>query len=335
MKEKFRKLAQSEGFDLIAFLKPKNYMTADFFKKWLESNFHGEMEYMARHLDVIQNVEKIFDGYGTVIVLAASYFTFSLKKIMNDPNRALISKYAWGRDYHKVLKKKLKRILKQLDLHGKIYVDTGPILERELAYRAGFGWIGKNAMLINKKFGSYLFLSEVILKEKLEANEEQIQTDLCYNCTRCIDACPTGAIIEPRLINATLCIGYLTVEYRGIIPEELRDRMGNWVFGCDICQEVCPFNHKIPITRIKDFTPREGTFAPEIGELLSLSEEDFEERFRGTPVRRSKYEGFMRNVIIAAGNSGNPEYVRQLRKLLELQSKLWTPHIEWAIEKLK
>ncbi len=335
MKEKFKELARKEGFDLISFLRPRDYMTAEFFKKWLEANFHGEMEYMARHLDAIQNIEKIFDGHGTIIVLAASYFTFSLKKFMNNPDRALISKYAWGRDYHKVLKKKLKRVLRELDLHGKIYVDTGPILERELAYRAGFGWIGKNAMLINKNFGSYLFLSEVILKEKLEADEEQIHTDLCYNCTRCIDACPTGAIVKPRLINANLCIGYLTVEYKGVIPEELREKMGNWVFGCDICQEVCPYNQKIPATRIEDFKPREGTFAPLIGELLSLSEEEFEERFQGTPVRRSKYEGFMRNVIIAAGNSGNPEYIEQLNKLWERGNDLWSPHIEWAIEKLK
>ncbi len=334
MKEKFKELARKEGFDLVAFLAPRNYMTAEFFKKWLERNFHGEMEYMARHLDAIEDIQKIFDGYGTVIILAANYFTFSLKKFFDSPELGLISKYAWGRDYHRVLKKKLKRVLRELDLNGRIYVDTGPILERELAYRGGFGWIGKNAMLINRKIGSYLFLSEVILKEKIEPDEERFHPDLCYNCTRCIDACPTDAIVEPRLIDATRCIGYLTVEFKGIIPEELREKMGNWIFGCDICQEVCPYNQKIKPTKIDDFYPREGLLAPPLEELLMLDEEDFKNRFQGTPVRRIGYEGFIRNVIVAAGNSGDPNLKKYLENLLKRGVELWKPHIRWALERL-
>ena len=334
MKETFKELARREGFNLISFLAPRNYMTAEFFKKWLEQNFHGEMEYMARHLDAIQDISKIFDGYGTVIILAANYFTFSLKELSKDPSRGLISKYAWGRDYHRVLKKKLKRILRELGLSGRIYVDTGPILERELAYRGGFGWIGKNAMLINRDLGSYLFLSEVILKEKIEPDEERSHPDLCYNCTRCIDACPTGAILEPRLIDANRCIGYLTVEFRGVIPQDLREKMGNWVFGCDICQEVCPYNQRIKPTEIEEFYPREGLFAPPIEELLQMDVGAFNSRFQGTPVKRIGYEGFIRNVIIAAGNSGDPRFKTILEKLLSKGVELWKPHIFWALERL-
>lgn len=335
MKEKFIELAQKEGFDLVSFLSPRNYMTASAFKKWLDKNFHGKMLYMERHLDAILDIEKIFDGYGTVVVLAANYFTFSLKKFWNDPSKGLISKYAWGRDYHKVLKKKLKRILREIGASGRIYVDTGPILERELAYRAGFGWIGKNAMLINRKLGSYLFLAEVIIKEKMGTDKEEFQPDLCYNCKRCIDACPTNAIVEPRLIDATRCIGYLTVEYRGVIPENLREKMGNWVFGCDICQEVCPYNQKIKPTQIEDFYPREGLLAPPLKELLTLTPDEYEKKFQGTPVRRSRYEGFIRNVIIAAGNSGEKELKPILEKLLKNGIDLWVPHIEWALDRLE
>ena len=334
MKDEFKNLAMEQGFNLVAFLTPRNYFTAKFFKEWLEKNFHGEMEYMARHLEAVEDIRKIFDGYGTVVILAANYFTFSLKKYLKSRERGLISKYAWGRDYHRVLKKKLKKVLRELNLNGKIYVDTGPILERELAYRGGFGWIGKNAMLINYSLGSYLFLSEVILKEKLEPDDERLHPDLCYNCTRCMDACPTGAIIKPRLIDATRCIGYLTVEFRGVIPENLRGKMGNWVFGCDICQEVCPYNQKVKPTKIEEFYPKGGLFAPALEKLLSLREEDFNSHFQGTPVKRIGYEGFMRNVIIAAGNSGEPEFKRYLEKLLKTGVKLWNEHIFWALERL-
>ncbi len=334
MRKKFEELAHQEGFDLVSFLAPGNYMTANAFKDWLNKNFHGEMSYMEKHLDAILNTDKIFDGYGTVIVLAANYFTFSLKKFWNDPSRGLISKYAWGRDYHKVLKRKLKKILRETGVNGRIYVDTGPILERELAYRAGFGWIGKNAMLVNRKLGSYLFLSEVIIEEKWEVDDERFVPDLCYNCTRCMDACPTDAIIKPRVIDATRCIGYLTVEYRGIISEDLMQKMGNWVFGCDICQEVCPYNQKIIPTRIEDFYPREGLLAPPLEDLLTLTYEKYEVRFQGTPVRRSRYEGFMRNVIIASGNSGNKALKPLLERLLKKNVELWTPHIKWALDRL-
>jgi epoxyqueuosine reductase len=264
--------------------------------------------------------------------------------------RGWISRYAWGTDYHEVLGAKLESLVAAMRIQfsesheAKWYVDTGPIHERAAAAHAGLGWLAKNTLLINPEVGSWLFLGVILTTLDLApslAAGESLPADQCGQCTLCIDACPTAAIVEPYVLDARRCISYLTIELRGAIPEELRAPMGANVFGCDICQDVCPWNRQTAATKQQEFAPREKLFSPELEWLARLSEEDFREVFRGSPVKRTKWRGLIRSVCVALGNSalklGAPAHTRAttlLARLAQADDALIAEHARWALAKL-
>jgi len=252
----------------------------------------------------------------------------------NDAERAWISRYAWGDDYHDVLRRGLERLDRLLPPHeSKICVDTAPLLERSYARQAGLGWIGKNTCLINQQGGSWFFLGELLVS--LEIEPDAPPPDRCGTCTRCIDACPTSAIVPAPLgytVDSRLCISYFTIELRGSIPEEQRAGMGAHVFGCDICQDVCPWNRRAPVSPDPEFQPR--MFAPALQRLAQLTEDDFRGMFRGTPVTRARYAGFLRNVAVAMGNSRQQQYRAPLEKLAASGDPMVAEHARWALDRL-
>jgi len=268
--------------------------------------------------------------------------------------RGWISRYAWGDDYHDVLGEKLEAMIQNLHsefpepFEARAYVDTGPIVERVAAKYAGLGWLAKNTCLINEKLGSWLFLGVIVTTLDLAASLDAAETpapDLCGNCSLCIDACPTGAIVEPYVLDARRCISYLTIELRGAIPLELREPIGRHVFGCDICQDVCPWNRRASVTALPNFQPRQreehSLFSPELEWLVSLSEEEFRAVFRGSPVKRTKWRGLVRNACIAIGNSGlrkgEPRYTEICARLSELAASgdaILGEHAQWALARL-
>jgi epoxyqueuosine reductase len=221
------------------------------------------------------------------------------------------------------------------EIETRSYVDTGPILERVYAKYAGIGWIGKNTCIIHQKLGSWLFLGVILTS--LELPSDTAAADRCGSCTRCIDACPTHAIVSPGKLDARLCIAYLTIEKRGSVPEELRSEMGHHIFGCDICQDVCPWNNKAgnaPPTSLQEFQPQEQLFHPDLRWLVQMDEETYRREFRGSPVKRAKYSGLKRNVAIAMGNSGNKDFLPDLRKMASEPDPVVAEHAEWALRKL-
>ena len=272
----------------------------NYFQTWLNKGYHGEMTWMENYIDKRVDVKKLFPEAESVIMVALNYYTppkHSFKK-----NIAKISRYAWGNDYHKIIKKKLKKLLINIQeydntIEGRIFCDTAPVLEKLWAVEAGFGWQGKNSNVISKDMGSWFFLGGMVINKKLLY--DQPLTDYCGNCTACIDACPTGALEAYRL-DASRCISYITIEYRDKpIPESISNRMDGWVFGCDICQDVCPWNRFAKETDETKFFPNHANVEPEFEGLLSLDETEFKKRFKKTPVFRAKYENFKRNLKAA------------------------------------
>lgn len=253
---------------------------------------------------------------------------------VDDDNRAWISRYAWGDDYHDVLRSRFEELVKRLPpCESRICVDTAPLLERAYAARAGLGWIGKNTLLINQQQGSWFFLGELLLSLELEPDEPA--PFRCGTCTRCIDACPTQAIVpagDRYELDSRLCISYHTIESREATPENLRGAFGGHVFGCDICQDVCPWNHRAPVSIDPAFQPRE--FAPPLDRLADLTEDEFREMFRKSPVWRTKYRGFLRNVCTAMGNAPKPEYRPQLERLARHSDPAVVEHARWALERI-
>jgi epoxyqueuosine reductase len=251
----------------------------------------------------------------------------------NEEERAWISRYAWGDDYHGVLRRGLEQLAARIGApEHKICVDTAPLVERSYARMAGLGWIGKNTCLINQQSGSWFFLGELLLS--IEIAPDAPPLDRCGTCRRCIDACPTAAIV-PRgpgyTLDSRLCISYFTIEQRGAVPEEMREGIGGHVFGCDICQDVCPWNSRAPVTQESSFAPRH--FAPPLLELAALTESEFQAMFRGTPVTRARYSGFLRNVAIAMGNRGLPEFRAPLQKLAGSEDEVVAECARWALER--
>ncbi|OFW01948.1 MAG: tRNA epoxyqueuosine(34) reductase QueG [Acidobacteria bacterium RIFCSPLOWO2_12_FULL_59_11] len=325
---------------------------------WLEEGFHGEMKYMERPQR--QDIRRLLPRVRSVICAAMVYNTPYPKSTESpDATRGWISRYAWGEDYHGVLQDRLEKLLQELravvgdPFDAKIYVDTGPLLERALARAAGLGWIAKNTCLIHQKLGSWFVVGEILTS--LELEPDQPVPDRCGACTRCIDACPTAAIVKPHVLDATRCISYFTIELQGTIPEEHRAGMGRHVFGCDICQDVCPWNRKAPFTPLPKFQPRTDSFDPRGGEsarepekhfpapnifnppldwLASLTEEEFRKLFRRSPLRRARYQGLLRNVAVAMGNSREPKFLPILQKLAEYPDPIVQEHARWALRKL-
>ncbi len=269
---------------------------ADRLSHWLEQGYQAGMSYMERHLEKRVDPGKLVPGARSVISVILNYHPsgepFS-------PGAPKIARYAWGEDYHPVIREKLHALLDFINreispVKGRVFVDSAPVLDRAWAALAGLGWIGKNSMLISRKFGSYIFIGEIICD--LELATDQPVPDYCGSCTRCLDACPTGALVAPRQLDSNRCISYCTIEHRGEIPAAMKGKLDNWIFGCDICQEVCPWNLKqVPLTEPR-FSPLPGLPAMKREDWLEMSEESFRERFRKSALLRAGYAGIRRNL---------------------------------------
>jgi epoxyqueuosine reductase len=325
-------------FDLVGVLPIGESQTAETLDKWLKDGKHGNMQWMAREDAVAKrhDARKILPGAQSVISLAWKYTPPEIPdELLNDPSRGIIARYALYDDYHDVIKKALHRFAEALQkelgaFEYKAYVDTGPFLEREWANRAGIGYIGRNSNLIHYEMGSYLFLAELLVTADLEPYKQRV-IGSCGSCTNCVSKCPTGAILDNRTIDARKCISYLTIEHKGAIPKHLRPLMRNRLYGCDICQEVCPWNRKPSAQQKTNFTVREDLVAPPLQDLLFFDDKSFRERFRKSPIKRAKREGFMRNVAVALGNWGTPDAHKLLDDILKNdESELVREHAQWG-----
>jgi epoxyqueuosine reductase len=271
-------------------------------REWLARGFHGQMSYMARDPQQRSDPRLLLPSAKSVVCVALNYY--QTESHVDSADIGKISRYAWGDDYHDVLRDKLKSLLswireREPEIEGKICVDTSPMMDKAWAARAGLGWIGKHTNLITREFGSWVFLGELLLSIELDY-DSYIEPDRCGKCRACIDACPTQAIIEPYRLAATRCISYGTIELRDEkLPEAIETNLGNWVFGCDICQDVCPWSRFSQVSEEERFAPRPGLVTPELRELAAMTEEEFSERFRKSAIKRTKLAGLKRNARAA------------------------------------
>ena len=306
---------------------------------WLEKNFHGEMGYMARNSEMRCHPEKLVPGTLRAICVRMDYSQSKENSLtpLQNKNKAYVSRYARGRDYHKLIRKRLQTLSARIEsvvgpFGYRAFVDSAPVLERALAEKSGLGWIGKNTMLINSQAGSWFFLAELFTDLPLPV--DQGETEHCGSCRACLDVCPTQAFAGPRLLDARKCISYLTIESKSSIPEQLRPKMGNRIFGCDDCQLVCPWNKFTHITQEKDFAPRHSLDNAGLLELFSWSEEEFLSNTRGSPISRTGYTGWLRNLAVALGNApGSPEIIAALQQKDNHASALVREHVIWALGK--
>ncbi len=352
---RIKQLAGEAGFDLCGVAAVSKFGELEAFPGWIAQGRHGEMKYMEAR-DETGNLKRAALGRvapwaRSVIVCAINYNTAQpYSNQTKGASRGWISRYAWSReDYHDAVMRRLHVVESRLPelvgstgnrqlatgdcLQSRAYVDTGPLIERVFAKYAGVGWIGKNTCVINQQLGSWLFLGVILTP--LELTPDIPAPDRCGTCTRCITACPTQAIVAPGQLDARLCISYLTIEKRGEIPEDLRAGMGRHVFGCDICQDVCPWNRKAPATPAAEFQPREGLVDPALDWLAEMKSEEFREVFRGSPVRRAKLSGLRRNAVIAMGNSGDEKFVPRLSRLASDSDSVVADHAKWALKQFR
>lgn len=324
------------GFDRVAVVPAARLPHADAYADWLREGRHGEMGYMENYQDLRVDPRVLEPGTRSVVALLKNY------KHPDDrlPGGLRIARYAHGTDYHEYLRAQMLELAAFIhaetgaDVATRPAVDTAPLLERDLAQMAGLGWIGKNAMLINPEVGSFTFLSEILVDADLDAHHTAVP-DRCGTCSRCIDACPTGAIVSPYIIDARRCISYLTIELRGPIPRELRPLIGDCVFGCDICQNVCPWNRKAPDTADPAFAVREAYLDVAPLDLLALTPERYAELFRRSAIKRAKRRGLLRNAAVVVGNTGNPTDAGPLAGYLRTEPEpLVRGHVAWALGRL-
>ncbi len=333
--KKIKGKAVELGFPLVGVTTADPPDHLDFFQTWLDSGYNASMDWIntERSLERRSDPLKILPECQTILVLACPY-----PAPRGNVKGGNIASYALNQDYHAELEKRLNELMKTIEdwfgnpVPNRWYVDSGPVLEKELAMRAGLGWIGKNTTLINREHGSYFFLSEILLGLELIPDPPITET-YCGSCTRCLDTCPTGALKEPYTLDANRCISYLTIEHRDEIPLKLRSRMGDWIFGCDICQIVCPWNkpgQEAPDI-LEDFQPREELMDIDLTQELGLSQEEFSARFKGSPIKRAKRRGYLRNVALALGNRGDEDALPALEKALGDQEALVREAAVWAV----
>ena len=303
--------------------------------EWLGKGWHGEMEYMARHGALRARPAELRPGTLRVISCRMDYLASPATDIPSSDGTAYIARYALGRDYHKVLRGRLQALCDRIGaetqpFHHRVFTDSAPVMEVELATRAGIGWRGKHTLLLDRSAGSWFFLGEVYCDLPLPCDGEA--TNHCGTCERCIDVCPTQAIRGPYQLDARRCISYLTIEHKTAIPEELRPLIGNRVYGCDDCQIVCPWNGFARVTAEPDFQARNGLDAANLVDLFAWTQVEFDERLRGSPIRRIGYERWLRNLAVGLGNApGTPEVVNALRKRKDHPSALVREHVAWAL----
>ena len=335
-----KRKAQELGFDLCGIAPATAFPELSFFKEWLARGHAGEMAYLSRTADARADVRHVVPGARSVIVTGTVYTVdrpYSTEQ--RDPNDALIARYAWGDDYHDVLETRLDALVAWMrevspePFDARAYVDTGPVQERVYAQYAGLGWIGKNTCVINAERGSWLFLAEIICTLALEPDPPAL--DQCGTCTLCLEACPTGAFTEPHVLDATRCLSYLTIELRGPIPDEHRAALGAHVYGCDICQEVCPYNQLPPSSADAAWQPRAALDLPKLVDLWRCPDAELRAMIRGSAMTRAKLTGLRRNLAVAIGNSGNPDAIAALAVARDdapsADDPLVEEHIRWAI----
>lgn len=343
------------GFELCGIAQVDEFPRLRHFVDWIAQGRAGEMHYLTRRMEptsgavvepplLREDVRHVYPWAHSIICCGVVYNAAAPPSIeCSDPERGWISRYAWGDDYHDTMKERLRQLAAALSEAWtaaesqsgvpelRVTVDTAPVVERVAAERAGIGWQGKNTCLIHPKTGSWFFLGTIACSLKIEPDSPL--PDRCGSCTRCIDACPTGAL-EPYRMDATRCLAYLNIELRGAIPEEFREAMGHNVLGCDICQDVCPWNRKAAVTLAPEFQPRPGLLHPRLDELASLNVEGYRELFRHSAVKRAKYQGLRRNLAVAMGNSGRTEFRPLLEEMAEDPDEVVREHARWALDRL-
>jgi len=346
--------ARTAGLELAGIAPAGDFSEHRNFEEWIDAGRAAEMRYMDARDDSgslkRSSLRRVAPWARSVVVCAVNYNTaYPYSTERNDLSHGWIARYAWSReDYHDSVLRKLRQVETALraaheseatnrfpasELIARCYVDTGPVAERIYAKYAGIGWSGKNTCLINQKMGSWLFLGVILTS--LELPPDTPAPDRCGSCSRCIDACPTQAIVAPHELDANLCISYLTIEKRGSIPEPLRERLGRHVFGCDICQDVCPWNRKAPVTSAAEYQPREGLVNPALEWLAEMDEAQFREVFRGSPIRRAKRQGLRRNAALAMGNSGEARFLPVLQKMENDEDPVVAEAATWATARVR
>ena len=335
--EKIKEYTHNLGFDLVGITRAVPVPHAERYAEWVEQGYAGEMSYLTRDVEKRRDPRNVVPRARSIIAVGISY-CYDIPEPPDDGQpRGRVARYAWGYDYHDILKKKLLQLLNFINdevsrqVTGRVYVDTGPILERDVAALAGLGWFGKNTNLLHKTLGSWYFLGVLLID--LDLDYDAPVSAHCGTCTRCLTGCPTEAFVGPYILDARRCISYLTIELKGPISRDLRPLIGNWVFGCDVCQEVCPWNirHARPTVE-PAFKPRAETAYPPLIPLLQLDEERFRERFGKSPIRRAKRCGFLRNVAIALGNLKAEEAVPSLIGVLTYDPEpIVRGHAAWAL----
>jgi epoxyqueuosine reductase len=335
-------LALECGFELAGVAPAEPSPEMDWYREWVDRGYAGEMRYLSDHrVEVRAHPRNLLPSARSIVCVGKLYNTpWPYSTHFQDAELAWISRYAWGDDYHDMLRAGLIRLRERMaDRFGafeaKICVDTAPLLERSYARQAGLGWVGRNTCLIHQGAGSWFFLGELLVSLEI-AGSAGPPPDRCGTCRRCIEACPTAAIVpagEGRwTLDSRLCISYFTIELRGSVPEPQRSGVGPHIFGCDICQDVCPWNRHAPESADREFQPRR--FAPDLTALAAMSEEEFRQAFRGTPVTRARYSGFLRNVAVAMGNARLAKFRAPLERLASSSDELVAEHARWALEQL-
>jgi len=303
--ELIKRRAGELGFDKVGVARAAPLREeADLLDQWLSRGYHGTMKWMAKEPGRRADPARVLPGAASVIMVAMNYYVDLPHE--DGPGKGKISRYAWGSDYHEIMLIPLERLLESIvaaepGARGKVYVDTGPVMEKAWAARAGIGWLGKHTNVITQELGSWVFLGEIILSLDLVPDAPAV--DRCGSCSLCIEACPTDAIVAPYVLDATRCISYLTIEHRGEIARELAGKFEGWIYGCDICQDVCPWNEKFSTpTHVPGFGPRDENRSPELGTIARMSPAEFSARYRKSPVKRTRHRGLVRNAEIVLAN---------------------------------
>ncbi|HBY07653.1 MAG TPA: tRNA epoxyqueuosine(34) reductase QueG [Chloroflexi bacterium] len=341
IKDALKAEARRLGFQLVGVTTPDPPPHFNIFEGWLAAGHHAEMGWLAAERSRQRRADprQILPECESILVLGMAYLPSPAGEGTGGEGK--IASYAWGADYHEVLPPRLQALVNFIEekvgapVPNRWYTDTGPLLERDLAQRAGLGWIGKNTCLINPQAGSYFLLAEIVLGLALPP-DEPFTPDHCGSCTRCLAACPTGCILPNRTLDANRCLSYLTIEHKGAIPPDLRPQIGNWIFGCDLCQQVCPWNQRFSVPSAEaSFAPTPGVARPTLASELILTPQAFNRKFKGSPVKRAKRRGYLRNVAIALGNQADPAAIPALRAALSDPEPLVRGQAAWALGQIR
>jgi len=332
-----KEAARNEGFDEVGVVAATPDLGAARLEQWLADGRHGDMAYMADHFSARRDPNLVLAGVKSVVVAALNYRAD--EPAFPNAGEARISRYAWGRDYHDVIRGKLRRVIERVGPLApaerfRPVVDSAPLMERDYARMAGLGWFGKNTLLLNRRLGSFFFLGAILTTMELVA-DAPFEADHCGACTKCLEACPTQAFDDARQLDPRRCISYLTIEHRGAIDERLRGQMGDWIFGCDVCQDVCPWNSKSPATDIADFRPPADVNPLSLETILAMDDASFRARFRGTPLFRAKRRRLVRNALIAAVNGRCFHLKGRIEALCNDPEALVSQTARWALQQLR